>query len=276
MKFVKTIARQALSRAGYGLIRLDRQPQAPTSIDHGDAQEAIHRARRFSMVSEAGLLSLWDQVRFCEATGLPGALVECGVWKGGACALMAMANFRYGERRRNIHLFDAFTDICQPDPALDGERAIKEVEEWARIPRQEITGALRPMSGFYDHKGGAGRMEDVQKLLENEIGYPREYLHYHEGWFQETIPQVSSKIGPIAVLRLDGDYYASTKTCLDHLAHQVVPGGFIIFDDYGAYEGCRRAVDEYIDSTRPTFLHRATKNVHYLVIPSTPSPPGPH
>jgi hypothetical protein len=86
-----------------------------------------------------------------------------------------------------------------------------------------------------------------RELLENTIGYDPTYLHYHQGWFQETLPREAHKTGEIAILRLDGDWYASTSICLDYLYHQVVSGGFVIIDDYGCYEGCKKAVDEFME-----------------------------
>ena len=84
-------------------------------------------------------------------------------------------------------------------------------------------------------------------MLEDVIGYDRDYLHYHPGFFQKTVPLASDTIGDIAILRLDGDWHASTKVCLEGLYRKVVPGGFIIIDDYGEYAGCRKAVSEFME-----------------------------
>jgi hypothetical protein len=268
MQQLKKIASRVLGRTGYQLTRV-RPNEKGRSIyldDEQAAVRAIARVRGVSMVSEVGLLSLWRQAQFCETRSIPGAFVECGVWKGGACALMALANLEYGNARRHIHLFDSFADICQPDPAVDGDRAIQEAEKWGGLRREDLTGALRSMTGFYAHKGGAGRLDDVRDLLERQIGYPSEFLHYHEGWFQDTLPQASEALGAISLLRLDGDYYAATKICLDHLAHRVSRNGFVVFDDYGAYEGCRRAADEYLVAKGHGFLHRVTHDIHYIVV----------
>lgn len=266
MNIMKRIVRSALGYAGYRLVRIDQLSHTAGAPEDAEVQAAIDAVRPFTMVSKSGLMSLWDQVRYCEARQLPGVFIECGVWKGGACALMALANLRHATSRRHIHLFDAFSEICQPDPAVDGERALREVEQWAGIPRGRITGALRSMPGFYNHKGGPGELEQVRRLLERDIGYPPEYLHYHVGWFQDTLPQVEAEIDDVALLRLDGDYYASTHICLEHLAQKVVPGGFTVFDDYGAYEGCRRAVDNFLSATAQGYLHRVDQNIYYLVM----------
>jgi hypothetical protein len=191
-------------------------------------------------------VTLYQQVAYCERYKVPGAFVECGVWKGGAAGMMALANLQTGSVRRQLHLFDAFQEICEPDSAVDGDRALKEVQQLTGKSGQD-KGTLQPLTGIYDFMGGPGTLEENRKLLESTIGYPAESLHYHEGWFQETLPVVHETIGPIAILRLDGDWYASTKVCLEYLFDKVVRGGIVIIDDYGTYEGCRRAVDEFME-----------------------------
>jgi O-methyltransferase len=213
-----------------------RDAQLPVAQRH-----ALTIVRPYTMLARVRLLSLWDQVQTCEREHIDGALVECGVWKGGAVGLMALASQGMGGPPRQIHVFDVFDDICEPDPAIDGERALREAREWGGLT--DPSGRLQPIKGFYDHNGGPGTLDVCRDLLEKRIGHPPDHCHYHVGWFQDTVP--SAVVGPIAVLRLDGDWYASTRVCLDHLYESVVPGGFVVVDDYGAYEGCARAVDEF-------------------------------
>ncbi|MEI7782589.1 MAG: TylF/MycF/NovP-related O-methyltransferase, partial [Planctomycetota bacterium] len=134
---------------------------------------------------------------------------------------------------------------CEPDEAIDGDRAVREVRSWAQTAGG-TAGRLGPLTGFYDAFGGPGTLEENVALLERTIGYDARKIHYHKGWFQVTLPTDASGVGPIAILRLDGDWYASTRICLEHLYDLVVPSGFVIVDDYGTYDGCRRAVDEFI------------------------------
>lgn len=210
-----------------------------------EATACISIVRHNTMLSKRRLVTLYQQVAYCERYELPGAFVECGVWKGGAAGMMALANLQTGKARRHLHLFDAFQEICEPDAAVDGEKALREVRQFTgRIGHDN--GALQPLTGFYDLLGGPGTLDENRQLLEKTIGYPAEFLHYHVGWFQETLPAVHETIGQIAILRLDGDWYASTKICLEYLFDRVVQGGVVIIDDYGTYEGCRRAVDEFM------------------------------
>ena len=191
-------------------------------------------------------------------------MVVCGVWKGGAIGMVALAlQHSAGKKMRHLHLFDSFTDICAPDPLVDGQLAIDELGQ-----NSESLDAPKPVIGAYDSVGGHGTMIECSDLIETRIGYPASHVHFHVGWFQDTVPAASSDIGPIALLRLDGDWYASTKVCLDHPYDHVVEGGFVIIDDYGTYEGCQKAVDEFIAQRNiGVFIHRVDASCKYFQKP---------
>jgi O-methyltransferase len=214
------------------------------------------------MVANEGLSTLYEQVAHCETTGLSGAFVECGVWKGGAAALMAIANLDHSDERRALHLFDSFIGIPEPIDGLDGDRAIRETVGTS----DEARGRLRAAHDYSD-RGGPGSEREVRALLEH-VGYPQELVYVHQGWFQETVPSDAPAVGPVALLRLDGDLYESTKVCLEHFYDAVVPGGFVVIDDYGAYDGCRRAVDEFLAQVNPRpFLSIVNSDIRYLIKP---------
>jgi O-methyltransferase len=260
----KRLLKKLLASAGYEVRR--KQKEEPLHYDSIEARECIEPIRKNTMVGGTGLMSLFQQAVFCEQHGMPGSFVECGVWKGGSCGLMALVNLKYGSARRHIHLFDSFQEICEPDAAVDGELAVTQIKEWSRAPGS--SGQLIPLTGFYDHLGGPGTLEENKALLERKIGYPGEYLHYHVGWFQDTLPKDAASVGPIAILRLDGDWYASTRICLSHLYENVVKGGFVIVDDYGTYDGCRKAVDEFLHGhAPPVFLPKVNNDIRYWIKP---------
>ncbi|MBL0026761.1 MAG: hypothetical protein IPO98_18030 [Saprospiraceae bacterium] len=170
------------------------------------------------MLTPLNLLTLFEQAVYCEKKNIEGAFVECGVWKGGAVGIMAKANLEYGNIRRQLHLFDAFDDICAPDADLDGDKAIEDMKKYSSLKdKTQMKGQLESLNGFYDFLGGHGTISACKDLLENDLKYPSEMIHYHKGWFQDTIPQDAKQIDKIAILRLDGDWYASIKTCLDYL-----------------------------------------------------------
>ena len=263
---IKKIIRRLLNKIGLKVYR-KKLPQSFIYRKYdAECSQIINRVRSNTMVAREGLIELYHQAVFCEKHNIPGCFVECGVWKGGAVGLMALANLRHSSTRRNIHLFDSFQECPEPDERIDGERAIREVKMWAKNPGTK--GNLIPLKGVFDKKGGPGTIKQNKELLEQKIGYDPNYLHYHQGWFQEVLPTAHKDLGPIAILRLDADWYASTKVCLHYLFHKVVSGGFVIIDDYGAYDGCRKAVDEFIEGYgSPLYLNWVNRYIIYIIIP---------
>lgn len=156
-----------------------------------------------------------------EEAKLPGAFVECGTWKGGCAAIMGAIADRYGGKRMTWYL-DSFEGMPDPTEA-DGSGT------------DEIEGDVLKAS-----------VSDVEEIIFKTLHLSPEYNRIVKGWFQETLPRVKGDIGPIALLRLDADWYEGTLYCLRELYDQVLPGGYIIFDDFARWEGCRRAVREFL------------------------------
>jgi O-methyltransferase len=143
---------------------------------------------------------------------------------------MALVLRKFHEQRV-LHLFDSFEGLPEPTE-LDGAGAISYSDG-------RSSGKLVPIQKTEASLG------EVRGLLIEQLRFSSQQVHFHQGWFQDTVPRDASKIGPIAVLRLDGDWYDSTMTCLKHLYPLVSPGGLVILDDYFCWEGCRKATDEY-------------------------------
>lgn len=218
-----------------------------------EANQAIKIVRKNTMLPYINLITLYEQVLYCDKNNIEGAFVECGVWKGGAVGLMALANMKKSKKRRDLHLFDAFEEICAPNEIKDGTRAINEVR--ATLGKDAPTkGELVPLKGLYDKFGGPSDINDCKRILETVIKYPPDHILYHKGWFQNTLPFESKKIDKIAILRLDGDWYESTKICLEYLYEKVISGGFVVFDDYGAYSGCKKAVDDFLSERKENYF----------------------
>ena len=194
--------------------------------------EDLAIVRRFTMTSVERLYALWDAVRYVAAATVPGHLVECGVWRGGSVMLMALALIRAKATDRTLWLYDTFTGLPRPDPELDvdvlGNRAI---DGWQ--PRN--------IGGGKIYWALADEADVRANIAATE--YPAAKLRFVRGQVERTIPaQVPDEI---AILRIDTDWYASYRHILAHLYDRVVPGGVVIFDDYGHFLGARRAVDEF-------------------------------
>ena len=164
---------------------------------------------------------------------------------------------------RDLHLFDVFDEICEPDEQYDGERAITEAGglEFSQ-------GRMNSVKGIYNNPilGGSGNIDDVRQLLVRQIQFPQKNLHIHQGWFQDTIPKVAPKISSIAMLRLDADLYASTKIAMEYLYPKLANKGIIIIDDYGAYEGCKKAIDDYLKNNElyPFICHLDHECIYWI------------
>lgn len=206
-----------------------------------------------TMLSVERLISLWEQVQYLDHSAIDGALVECGVWRGGAAGMMAAAHQSSESVRRPMHLFDSFAGLPEPNREKDGEFAI-------RYAGGKAEGHDRPIGRCVSALG------DCRRLLEATLAYPSTLIEYHVGWFSKTIPSVAPRLDPIALLRLDGDWYESTRLALTYLYPLVVNGGLIVVDDYGYWPGCRKAVDEFLMGLqRPVLLNRVDYCARYWV-----------
>lgn len=191
--------------------------------------EAVRKALPHSLVGPHGLEKTYDAVVDVVQRGVPGDLVECGVAQGGSSAVMALALRDCAEPRR-LWLFDSFEGL--PDPTVDDYDA-----------DSGATGAhIRPLP-----KGSClGTYEEVHDLMSGYLGLGNDQFEMVQGWFQDTVAAAAEKVGPIAVLRLDGDWYESTKVCLEGLYENLSPGGLLIIDDYHSCFGAKRATDEFL------------------------------
>ena len=198
------------------------------------------------MTSVERLAALIGAVEHVVGAGVAGAFVECGVWRGGS-SLAAALTFQRLNDLRDLYLFDTFEGMPAPgadDVDLHGVHA----SHWWSADTQQR--AAR------DH---GATLDDVRALL---ASYPNVTLV--KGMVEDTIPAQAPDA--ISVLRLDTDFYESTKHELKHLWPRLQPGGILIVDDYGHFEGARKAVDEFFAERgeRP-FLHRIDYTARLVV-----------
>lgn len=189
--------------------------------------ERVLRVMEHSLVGALGLEHTHDLALDAIDKGIAGAFVECGVAQGGCAALLATvaASDAHG---RDCWFFDSYQGL--PDPTA-------EDFDSGRTGRH-----VRPLP-----KGSClGTYEQVSDLLFGKFGFDRRRVHMVQGWFQDTLPVTANQVGPIALLRVDGDWYESTRCCLETLYPQLTPGGQVIIDDYFSCFGARKATDEFI------------------------------
>ena len=212
-------------------------PRAPVIVSDGlPPRSALLRRwrlrqlwRRFAahtmLKPEAFKANLELVSRFAD---IPGCVVECGVWRGGMSGAMAIL---LGPRR-TYHLYDSFEGLPSAQ-AIDGSTARAWQED-------------RTSPSYHDNcRAEQSFAEEAMRLAGARD------CRFVKGWFEDTAPRFD-RAEQIAILRLDGDWYASTMVCLEHLFDAVVPGGLVIFDDYYAWDGCSRAVHDFLSRRQLT------------------------
>lgn len=213
--------------------------------DLSPAQRRIIRAvKPYTKTSQERLASLLLAVEYLHRRRVPGAIAECGVWAGGSMMAVALMLLELGPPERSFWLYDTFDGMPPPTPA---DRSVTGIDApsayfrgWDRVP-----------------------LATVRRNMAS-TGWPMDLVRFVEGRVEDTIP--AALPGPLAILRLDTDWYESTRHELLHLYPLLRPGGILIIDDYGHWQGARKATDEYFGGELP-FLHRVDYTARLIVKP---------
>jgi O-methyltransferase len=219
-------------------------PQILAQADDQDRQ-IVERALPYTMTGPARMLALIDGVRHCAARGIPGAFAECGVWRGGSVLAMILTLQQLRIDDRDIYLYDTFEGMTAPTEHDISDLDPPALQTWREAQREQRTAWNELFSPELFNE------ESVRRLL-TATGYPEGRLRFVRGPVEETIPGTAPE--QIALLRLDTDWYESTRHELTHLFPRLQPGGVLIIDDYGHWQGARRAVDEYFGTDHPPLL----------------------
>ncbi|MEM6664062.1 MAG: TylF/MycF/NovP-related O-methyltransferase [Pseudomonadota bacterium] len=196
----------------------------------GAMVQRVHKVMPYSLVGAGGLEVTDWAARTVIENGVPGDMVELGVARGGCAALLGMQIAQPAVTGRTLWLFDSYEGLPEPgdnDYVEEGDFTGDHVRP---LPAGSCFGAL----------------EEVRWLLLDKCRVPEDRIEFVKGWFENTIPETKDRIGAVAVLRMDGDWYESTKISLEAFYDKVSPGGIVIIDDYESCIGSKRAVDEFI------------------------------
>jgi O-methyltransferase len=253
---MKRLLKNTLRRLGYDLVRYLPTSESPTSEFASvpdmsdDQQKIISAAKPFTMTSVERMAALINAVTYVTQNGIPGDMAECGVWRGGSMMTVALTLLAHGDRSRSLYLFDTFEGMSSPtedDKSLDGVSADVQLE---RDPHG---------TGIWCYAS----LDDVRTNIVS-TGYPEEKIHLIKGKVEDTIPRnIPSKL---SLLRLDTDWYESTKHELRHLYPILDTKGILIIDDYGHWQGAKKAVDEYFAELGSNiYLHRIDYTGRILV-----------
>jgi hypothetical protein len=242
--------RRVARRFGIDIVRYRT---IPPDFAPGDAA-LVRSVRPYTMTSPERIFALVNAVRWLVDEKVGGAIVECGVWRGGSMMAVARALLEAGVDDRELHLLDTFEGMTAPTAADKDFRG-----------RRAEAKFLRTRRGADSSDWCRATLAEVRANLAR-TGYPAHRLHYVKGRVEETVP--GSAPDQIALLRLDTDWYESTKHELVHLWPRLVPGGICILDDYGYWAGSRQAVDEYFaEHGIRGLLHRVDGTGRLIVKP---------
>jgi O-methyltransferase len=203
-----------------------------------DFYEIYLKIKDYTMTSLERCYALYNAVQYVAINNIPGHFVECGVWRGGSCMLIAHTLIKYGQMDRKIWLYDTFSGMVKPGDKDGAEEKKVWVEQ--QLENEKNAWCL-------------AEFPDVENNLKS-LNYPFTNFSLIKGRVEDSIPAQCPDA--IALLRLDTDWYDSTKHELTHLYPLICTKGVLIIDDYGAWEGCKKAVDEYFDGGAPAFMNR--------------------
>jgi O-methyltransferase len=197
-----------------------------------DFKRLYETCRSETMTSLERMHALWAAVRHIHKSKIEGAIVECGVWRGGSMMLVAHTLLDLGDANRELWLYDTYQGMTDPTGA-----------DVQAMTGQTAESVLANQPKDNENPFWALAQRDLVERNMRTTAYPDTLTHYVEGAVEDTVPSIAPN--SIALLRLDTDWYESTRHELVHLWPRLKPGGILIIDDYGYWEGARRAVDEY-------------------------------
>jgi len=248
---MKKVIRTVINKMGYDLTPISNQtplandnvikPESEMPVDASAFEQSIiQRVKAYTMTSPERILSLIRSVDYVLENDIKGSVVECGVWKGGSMMAVALTLLERQRCERDLYLFDTFEGMpsaSEVDISIGGDNASQLLELSERSED--------------DHLWAYSPLEKV-KLAVHSTGYPRERISFVKGMVEETI--LKNAPPEISILRLDTDWYESTKHELFHLFPRLAVGGILIIDDYGHWQGAKKAVDEYIKANKVRIL----------------------
>jgi O-methyltransferase len=230
-----------IEKAGYTVYKTEKQKNSTYGdITEPEFWELYEFCKPYTKTSIERMYSLYSSVNYVLDNQIEGDIVECGVWRGGSAMMIAKMLHKRGITNRKVYLYDTFEGMSAPtkeDVDVDGSFAGKLMED----QKDDKINSVWCLADLND-------VSTNMKLTQ----FKEENIVYVEGKVEDTIPgTIPSKI---ALLRLDTDWYFSTKHELIHLYPLLVKNGILIIDDYGHWQGCKKAVNEYFEEHKIKML----------------------
>lgn len=240
---MKNVLRKILNSLGYDIIKTNQNKFSALPDFEEIHKNVFEKVKNNTMTSAERIYSLIEAVKYVEQNNIKGDIVECGVWKGGSMMAVAETLNYLRKTDRSLYLYDTFEGMSEPTE-FDKTYYGKSASELLSAEGNKTKNSVWAYS----------TLDTVKKGMES-THYPNEKIKYIKGKVEDTIPSTIPQ--NIAILRLDTDWYESTRHELIHLFPLLQKGGVLILDDYGHWQGARKAVDEYIyENDIPILLNR--------------------
>ncbi|MBX9782650.1 MAG: TylF/MycF family methyltransferase [Chitinophagaceae bacterium] len=232
-----------------GLFKKEKNKNVAEAIIYPPDFEDLHKriytkVKPYTMTSAERIYGLIEAVKYITRFNIEGAIVECGVWKGGSMMAVAETLNSLNNNSRELYLYDTFAGM---PPPTEEDKDFNNVDAESRLHEEEKNKETSVIWAY-------SALPEVQAAMKL-TNYDAARIHYVEGKVEDTIPHIAPE--KIALLRLDTDWYESTKHELEHLFSRLSKNGVLIIDDYGFWKGSRKAVDEYFEKLNmPVLLTR--------------------
>lgn len=245
------LVNNAVKKFGYEIMNNIDKEGIPTDIVDAKFRQIYNLCKEYSICAVTPMFALYKSIEYIVLNNIEGDFVECGVYKGGSAMLMAHTLQYFNQTSKKIYLYDTFEGMSSPskrDISINGKHASELLNKGDKIANQ--VWCFSPI-------------EEVKKNMES-TAYPMDNLIFVQGKVEDTIPGIVPN--KIALLRLDTDWYESTKHELQHLYPILSHNGVLIIDDYGYWRGAREAVDEYFkNNSANLFLNRIDATVRFCI-----------
>jgi O-methyltransferase len=240
---IKYNIRMLFHKFGYDISPIMNKKEL-RDLDENEIQ-LINSLKKYTLTSPERMHALIEAIRYISKNHISGDIVECGVWKGGSMMLAAKTLMELNDNNYEVYLFDTFEGTTKPTEMDKDYLGNSMLETWEKEFEDK---EKLPKSADYVS------LEEVKKNIYS-TGYPKKKIHFVKGKVEDTIPKSAPE--KISILRLDTDWYESTRHELENLFPKLSSGGILIIDDYGHFEGSRKAVDEYFEKNKiKCFLNR--------------------
>jgi hypothetical protein len=230
---IRKILNRVLRFAGYEIVRQKDHSGYPRDLPQAD-MEIVRFVRPYTMARDVDrIYPIINAARYVCQHRIPGSIVECGVWRGGMMMAAARTLMALGEQQRDLYLFDTFEGMVQPTSKDVDTKGTPAARKFVRAEKVGV-------------EGSDWCYASIEEVTRNMLstGYPGERIHVIKGKVEATLP--ASAPDRICILRLDTDWYESSKHEMVHLFPRLQRGGVLILDDYGHWVGARQATDEYL------------------------------